>query len=276
MAVVRRNILTDLDARDAYIRGVQILKEQETQHSTADHGIPGDPPVPVRAYDLFVIWHHKTMKTPVPPGGDSGLRNAAHRGPVFLPWHRLLLRFLELNLQAALDDPDFGLPYWDWSVDGSPGADGSPARPESSKIWDKDWMGGQGDPVNTGPFAFDKGFRVRIVSGVGLKLAQANRGLRRNFGAPPPSGSLTLPSGEDLKAAFNTVLQPNLATYDFPPYNARSDGFRNTLEGFKGTGLHNQVHRWVNGDMSPAHSPNDPIFFLHHIVVAVREGTKAC
>jgi hypothetical protein len=137
--------------------------------------------VPVRAYDLFVIWHHKTMKTPVPPDGDSGTRNAAHRGPVFLPWHRLMLRFMELNLQRVLEDPTFGLPYWDWTVDGSPAADGSPPAPASSLIWDRS-----------------------------------------------------------------------------------SDGFRNRLEGFKGTGLHNQVHRWVNGDMAPAHSPNDPVFFLHH------------
>jgi tyrosinase len=220
--------------------------------------------VPVRTYDLFVIWHHKTMRTPVPPDGDSGTRNAAHRGRVFLPWHRLMLRFMEPNLQRVLEDPTIGLPYWDWTVDGSPAADGSPPAPASSMIWDKQWMGGQGDPVNIGPFAFDAGFRVRIQSDVGLALRQVDRGLRRSFGQPPPGGSPTLPSGGDLKAAFDTQATPDLATYDVPPWDKSSDGFRNRLEGFKGTGLHNQVHRWVNGDMAPAHSPNGPVFFLHH------------
>jgi tyrosinase len=184
--------------------------------------------VPVRTYDLFVIWHHKTMRTPVPPDGDSGTRNAAHRGPVFLPWHRLMLRFMELNLQRVLEDPTFGLPYWDWTVDGSPAADGSPPAPASSMIWDKQWMGGQGDPVNIGPFAFDAGFRVRIQSDVGLALRQVDRGLRRSFGQPPPGGSPTLPSGGDLKAAFDTQATPDLATYDVPPWDKSSDGFRNS------------------------------------------------
>ena len=109
MAVIRRNILTNPEVRDAYVRGVLLLKQQETSFLTSAYNIPGTA-VPVRAYDLFVIWHHKTMKTPVPPDGDSGTRNAAHRGPVFLPWHRLMLRFMELNLQRVLEDPTFGLP----------------------------------------------------------------------------------------------------------------------------------------------------------------------
>jgi tyrosinase len=263
MAVIRRNILTNPEVRDAYVRGVLLLKQQETSFLTSAYNIPGTA-VPVRTYDLFVIWHHKTMRTPVPPDGDSGTRNAAHRGPVFLPWHRLMLRFMELNLQRVLEDPTFGLPYWDWTVDGSPAADGSPPAPASSLIWDKKWMGGQGDPVNIGPFAFDAGFRVRIESDVGLALRQVDRGLRRSFGQPPPVGSPTLPSGDDLRAAFDTQATPDLATYDVPPWDKSSGGFRNRLEGFKGTGLHNQVHRWVNGDMAPAHSPNDPVFFLHH------------
>ena len=221
MAVIRRDILTNMDVRDAYVHGVLLLKQEETRFLTSSYNIPGTA-VPVRTNDLFVIWHHKTMRTPVPSDGDSGTRNAAHRGPVFfLPWHRLMLRFMELNLQRVLEDPTFGLPYWDWTVDGSPAADGSPPASAASMIWDKQWMGGQG-------------------------------------------GSPSLPSGGDLKAAFDTQATPALATYDVPPWDKSSDGFRNRLEGFKGTGLHNQVHRWVNGDMAPAHSPNDPVFFLHH------------
>jgi tyrosinase len=61
-----------------------------------------------------------------PPG--QGDRNAAHRGPVFLPWHRFMLILLELQLQRVLSDPDFGLPYWDWAADGELPRAVSPTR----------------------------------------------------------------------------------------------------------------------------------------------------
>lgn len=252
---VRRDIVANPVARDAYVEGVLRLKNERTRHLTSAFGIPGEP-APVHTYDLFVIWHHKTMKTPVPPGGDSGIRNAAHRGPVFLPWHRVVLRFLEINLARALRDPGFGLPYWDWT------ADGSATDPVDAPIWDPCHLGGQGDPVETGPFTTDNGFRVRIENSPDVAPRQTDRGLRRRFRGP--NGTVTLPSPADLTALFDDLADPTLAEYDRPEFDRRSAGFRNRLEGFVGTGMHNQVHRWVDGDMVPASSPNDPVFFLHH------------
>ena len=53
--------------------------------------------------------------------------------------------------------------------------------------------------------------------------------------------------------------------YDTAPWNrASSSSFRNDLEGWRGGGMHNRVHGFVSGDMSLGHSPNDPVFFLHH------------
>ena len=103
MTAVRRNILQDASGRDADIEGLRRLKAE-----TLDD--------PLSTYDFFVIWHHQAMMilTPV----TQGRRNAAHVGPVFLPWHRFFLIVLEEQLQRVLGNPDFGLPYWAWHVDG--------------------------------------------------------------------------------------------------------------------------------------------------------------
>jgi len=272
MAVVRRNVVTNLAARAAYIRGVKLLKQENTSATTTSFTFPIPGPVnPINTYDLFVIWHFMAMNSPVPPGTDPLFgRNAAHSGPVFLPWHRLMLSGLEVQLQRVLNDPNFGLPYWDWAVDAS-----LVGGPQSSLIWQNqpDTMGGQGTPISTGPLVFNNtdptSFRVLIESSSdGRSFHQTKRGLNRTFGQPPPLGSSTLPTATEVLAAFNTLPEPlgepHLATYDFAPFDRSSNGFRNRLEGWPGGVLHNRVHQWVGGDMGPATSPNDPVFFLHH------------
>ncbi|MGZ8393766.1 MAG: tyrosinase family protein, partial [Nitrospira sp.] len=113
MAITRPNILTNAGARQQYVRGVNLLKNEFTGPTTTSLGIAG-PSRPVSTYDLFVVWHHTAMSTMTPP--TEGDRNAAHRGPGFCPWHRVMLRQLELNLQRILNDNTYGLPYWDWAA----------------------------------------------------------------------------------------------------------------------------------------------------------------
>ena len=129
MAATRRNILLNADARTKYRQGVLLLKQEPSGRTTADFGI-GGPGTSVSTYDLFVIWHYLTMMTLTPPGNAAG-RNAAHRGPIFLPWHRVLLMLLESNLQRVLNDSTFGLPYWDWASDGKKTA----SKQKTSKVW---------------------------------------------------------------------------------------------------------------------------------------------
>ena len=258
MAVTRRNILSNANARIQYANGVTLLKQEASGHTTAEFGIAG-PSVSVSTYDLFVIWHQVTMMTFTPPGNSAG-RNAAHRGPIFLPWHRVMLMLLESNLQRILADPTFGLPYWDWATDG----DLTAAKQKKSKIWAANCMGGQGAPVHTGPFRFKASdptsFRVRIEANAFEQLLATNRGLERSFGT---SGVSRLPKSQDVQEAL--LLTPN----DAPEWNADATGFRNRLEGWSGgpngePWLHNRVHVWVGGDMGPGTSPNDPVFFLNH------------
>src|SRR5581483_1666596 len=247
-AVTRPNVVSNPAARANYIRGVKLLKAEFSGPTTTSLGISG-PRAKVSTYDLFIVWHHVAMNTLTPPSQND--RNAAHRGPVFLPWHRFMLRQLELNLQRVLKDNTFGLPYWDWAADGQLTA----AAQRRAPIWRADAFGGQGDPVSNGPFT-ESEFQVKIEANSAGTLVQTNHGLRRAFGA---SGARTLPKRADTAAAMAQTA------YDEAPWNSTSNGFRNYVEGWNpNLGLHNRVHVWVGGDMLPSTSPNDPIFFMNH------------
>jgi len=254
MAITRHNLLSNASARQKYATGINLLKREFTGPTTASLGIPG-PSRSVSTYDLFVVWHHTAMATMTP--ATQGDRNAAHRGPVFCPWHRFMLRQLELNLQRVLNDTTFGLPYWDWAADGQKSA----AQQKKSSVWASDAMGGSGNPVKTGPFKFHSAdptsFRVRIEADVNGQLVQRNHGLRRAFGKDVSK----LPNKSDTSVVL--ALTP----YDATPWDTSSPGFRNRVEGWAPPtppALHNRVHVWVGGDMLPSSSPNDPVFYMNH------------
>lgn len=246
MAVTRKNILTDNNARDKYISGVMRLKREIA-----------NPQQQTSTWDAFVIWHQRTMMKMTPANQSS--RNAAHRGPVFLPWHRFMLIALERQIQRVLNDSTFALPYWAFHLDG----DLTPARQLQSPLWRSDCMGGSGNPVTTGPFRFNaadpNSFRVRVQSNSSGNLVLTNRGLRRSLGLDQLAP--TLPTSARARAAVA------LSRYDEPGWGVSSaTTFRNVCEGWQpnGPGLHNRVHVWVGGDMGPGTSPNDPVFYLNH------------
>lgn len=256
---IRRNILTNPTVRDQYIQGVKLLKAEDSGTTTEDVNIPGTSQS-ISTYDLFVLWHHVAMMRMTPANNPIG-RNSAHRGPAFAPWHRVMLMILEQNLQRVLSDPDFGLPYWDWAADGDRDDDQQP----SGAIWADNCMGGQGEPISSGPFAFDAAdpasWRIRLQGTSSGTLAQTVRGMNRSFAR----GRFTsLPKSAHVTACLA------LNTFDGPNWDILSGGFRNRLEGWRTgpgdspPGLHNLVHVWIGGDMEPSTSPNDPVFYLNH------------
>lgn len=207
-------------------------------------------------YDGFIERHHHSMMTAtLLPGetGDANLRNSAHRGPAFAPWHRYFCREMELALQAK--EPSVTLPYWDWAADSAIGT-GAP-------IWNADanagriYMGGDGtganNTVTTGPFA---GWTALVESAHGGFVPRPG-GLHRWLGRD----TVSLPTPDDVNDCLS-----NYPLYDTAPWRTASAGsFRNQLEGWpNGPKMHNRVHVWVGGDMGPGTSPNDPVFFLHH------------
>ncbi len=204
-------------------------------------------PATGRNYDTYVNWHLQMMQLPM-----SQMR--AHQSPMFLPWHRELLRLLELDLQAVSNDHTLAIPYWDWS---------DPAAGKTEPLWDDDFMGGNGrssdHKVMTGPFAVDKGNWPIVHDDTGMRY------LSRAFGSS--TAAPTLPTKNDVDAALAVT------TYDVSPWDMTADirqSFRNNLEGWRSDQipkLHNQVHVWAGGDvatMALGASPNDPVFFLHH------------
>ncbi|MGA5419745.1 tyrosinase MelC2 [Streptomyces lavendulocolor] len=189
-------------------------------------------------YDMFVTTHNAFIMSDTDDGDRVG-----HRSPSFLPWHRRYLLDFERALQAV--DPTVALPYWDWTVDRTPRA----------SLWAPDFLGGTGrardGQVMDGPFARSTNRWTVSVRVDGRDF------LRRALGA----GGRQLPT----RAEVDAVLA--METYDMPPWNSASDGFRNHLEGWRGANLHNRVHVWVGGQMGTGVSPNDPVFWLHHAFI---------
>src|SRR5439155_3634604 len=214
---VRHNILNDKAAREGFIEGVLALNREQANVDTARLGIAG-PNTTLTTWDLFVLWHYFTMQTPTPPASE---RNAAHRAPVFLPWHRWMLLLLETQLQRVLNSADFGLPYWDWTADGDQPGPQQPAL----ELWQH--LGGTGFPITDGPFAFNAAdpqcFRVRVAEDVRTgQLRATNRGLWRDLAQ---DGSVrTLPTSGGLAASLGQ------GRYDDSPYDRTSmTSFRNLL-----------------------------------------------
>ncbi|AYG63082.1 tyrosinase family protein [Rhizobium jaguaris] len=183
-----------------------------------------------KRYDDFVEVHKNAMVS-----GPAMIMPMPHGGPLFYPWHRILLRQFELALQTAVNDTSITLPYWDWEYSGT------------SNPFTPDFLGGDGDAtqgghVTTGPFAYSGGqFPIRVWDG-----PAGDPGLRREFGEDATSW---LPTLSDISAGLAKT-----------PYSPGPSSFERVSEGV----LHNPVHRWVGGNMADATSPNDPVFFLHH------------
>lgn len=235
--MVRHNVLADVATAERYIRGVKLLKDPSRFPWPGQDGLA--------LYDFFVFWHHRAMMLHTPPTQRD--RNAAHSGPVFLPWHRYMLLRLEGFLQEALDDQEFRLPYWDWS------ADAELADPTRSRVWETDLLG---------QFVGSE-WEVRLEpnpTGRNPRLVQGGRRLTRALGE-----TVGLPSRTEVHGAVSQEM-----IYDVPPYNSDAMGARNRIEGWinaqgvVSTALHNRVHVWVGGDMVTSMSPNDPAFYLHH------------
>jgi len=152
-----------------------------------------------------------------------------HASWYFLPWHRAYLHCFEEIVRELSGDPNFALPYWDWSTQvtlpkqfwGSNNPLSNPARPDQPGSGRK--------------------------PGLTETTAIAQTDLDRFVGQTVVSQILGIPDFE----TFAGAAVDNLGD---------ESGSQGRLE----NAPHNFIHRWVSGDMASGGSPYDPIFWLHH------------
>jgi Common central domain of tyrosinase len=144
----------------------------------------------------------------------------------FLPWHRAYLISFERACRRMSGDPNFALPYWDWTEE-----------PQLPSAFAEQTVGGRPNAL------FDSKREMRADT-MAPSPACAQDSIQRimaethfeNFGS-------TRPTGQDSTDARWL----------------RAMGIMTPLEGGLGT-----VHATIGGDMSGMQSPLDPIFWLHH------------
>ncbi|KAI9596259.1 hypothetical protein BDF19DRAFT_384296, partial [Syncephalis fuscata] len=171
-------------------------------------------PAPTR-YDSFAKLH-------------NDMAPIAHNSPLFLPWHRRMLRELEIDLQQIY--PDIMLPYWDTCIDSQ--------APETSVVFTPEYFGGNGKEggcVTDGPFANWRPYYPTPNC------------LRRTF---------------DFGNEIGAFYSPEAVQKSITDHNEFSK-FSFDIEGT----YHARVHNGIGGGMFNMYSPGDPLFFMHHGMV---------
>ncbi|XP_075188427.1 tyrosinase-like [Anomaloglossus baeobatrachus] len=217
----------------------------------------------VSIYDLFAWIHHYTMKPIAQNCSYTSHRTFAHQGPAFLPWHRLLLLFIERQIQLLTGDEDFALPYYDWS------------RDNNCSICTDELLGRndlEGNILNNSYFSS----WGMICGNSENPNTYCNSAVTRNYSGclqrnPSTKEDSGLPTHQDVLNALKWK------DYDTAPYDKTAlYSFRNAIEGFLdpsdgemyGPYLHNRVHSYMGGTMADTFiSANDPMFILHHSFV---------
>ncbi|KAF8684695.1 Di-copper centre-containing protein [Rhizoctonia solani] len=190
-------------------------------------------------YDDFVYAHM-----------DTNVKD--HFTGLFLPWHRWYLTAFEKELRTQCDYTGY-LPYWDWSLD-SGNVVASPVFSSSTT-------------TGFGSFGVAPGYQVTDGAFATVQRAYPTpHVIARNFKAKPFEEQVfpfefTTP---DLLAA--DTFTPAKITEIVNGFSGDFIGFAAHMDGVRAQGMHNAAHLMTRpGDLSnPSHSPNDPLFFLHH------------
>ncbi|EFP02964.1 CRE-TYR-5 protein [Caenorhabditis remanei] len=167
--------------------------------------------------------------------------SGVHSGPAFTLWHREFLKRLELALRDHMKNPDFGLPFWDSTLDSLL------PEPKDSIIFSELFLGEVDDKgfVKNGPYH-------------NWETMEGRAQIFRNFGEDD--------SGEMLNDArvdwlinnpdINMILGATMPLTTCP--------MNHTLDARMLEFSHDYVHFFVNGDMSKSYSSSNDVCFVYH------------
>ncbi|CAO4360639.1 unnamed protein product [Caenorhabditis nigoni] len=167
--------------------------------------------------------------------------SGVHSGPAFTLWHREFLKRLELALRDHMRNPDFGLPFWDSTLDSLL------PEPKDSIIFSELFLGEVDDKgmVKNGPYH-------------NWETMEGRAQIFRNFGEDE--------SGEMLNDArvdwlinnpdINMILGATMPLTTCP--------MNHTLDARMLEFSHDYVHFFVNGDMSKSYSSSNDVCFVYH------------
>ena len=153
----------------------------------------------------------------------------AHEAPGFPPWHRLLLLWLEREIQVLISDHTFRLPLWDWR---------DPTQKET--IFQRDRLGENINGTVVGEL-FTDWTTVCWEDTAGMEypvplcdpINSDNQTLRR---CPYPNSHLCDKDGSNWPTYADVEKVLSIECYDAPPYDRfienTSSSFRNYFEGF--------------------------------------------
>ncbi len=300
--VIRKsfNSLTDTEKND-FISATRQLKTETGVWSVIvseplnyDSGTVTLQNVPT--YDMFIFVHSYVARDDSDACKEVNKWKTvdfAHEGPVFPVWHRRYLLIIEREYQRIMDNPMFGLPYWQWEENELSLFDemhfgdipSNVARPmDVSGILFDDWYTICDLNYREKSECLERSDCARYwnLCNPANDLAQAGKVQRGRVASKNTSTYRGyLPSNVEVKIAIAAPVYDDVnsdGNYETKQNSRRS--FRSRLEGTnricseqtcvtmgvqKESHMHNAVHLWFGGHMEavPAAS-NDPIFNIHH------------
>jgi hypothetical protein len=177
-----------------------------------------------------------------------------HGNWYFVPWHRVYLNYFEAACATVTGEPDFALPYWDWT---------SLEMPEDffNTTYNLQGLGLSAAQIT------DFQTTVHEANDTNPLLGYKSASLNAQFPFDRQQRRFTK-DARNLGPEFagRDAIQGMLAIDDFyqfassPAANQRDQGEHGQLEGLP----HNNTHGMVGGFMGMMLSPLDPIFWLHH------------
>ena len=216
----------------------------------------------------------------------------------FFVWHRGYLGWFEQTLRDASGNPDFAIPYWDWTeLPHIPAGMFDNALNPSSPLYNpfiKDFQTFY-DYLNPALTAYWNGLSASQLQQLNVRMMPTLDSLWSQVKGNPTDGGMfaTTPfaryltaANSELDAATRKMVAPDmvmagLAPVEFSKFNSSQTPSHNTQPGQSTSfGIlegnpHNNVHNNIGGVshvsnplnfgyMADNLSPADPVFFLHH------------